>query len=286
MSALAEQHRALTALLGAHGAALATKGIGDVPALRAAICADLARLRQGARLLATHEGERILGEICAGQPALSDLLRAYVAKAQLDHVGFEVCEPLDLIEAGLRPWTGPGEPPPGPWRALRVQRVLRFPASRAYMARAACAIEIMRLWVEWEGQPLLLELFDAHRPPRLRRGGRTAGPSAAGAGDPFDGDAVFHYAFALPDADDVRALHGELLALSRRGAGFTVPFKEAVENDGDGSVYTRLIHRSSRLELELVAQRPPALAPAASAPDGARPPSPLGERPPPPPRLP
>jgi len=198
-------------------------------------------------------------------PSIIDRLK----EESIDHLGFEIHEPLDLVLHGLNHWMEKTRSTF--YCSLEIQKTLRFPASQAFQKRVGGYTEIMRLWVQLNQRTLLLELFDIHRPvdsflsselpKQLVHRDFNCLVTQTDAFvqenqkvEPlFEGDSIWHYAFQVKTPQDVIALHSDLEKLVDEDPIYILPYDAPVQNLGDGSFHTKIINQSSDLEIEFVA---------------------------------
>jgi len=209
----------------------------------------------------------LLQSFFEGHDGLLQLLLPAVNLQKLFHVGLEIYEPMDLVVDGFEHWSCRFEQLLGV--DIQVLRSLRFPASAAFQKRVRASAEIMRIWMGVEGQELMLELFDIHRPaPQLpsRVPGqfsvsdlrtRLVAPGLAPDHDQilqryFGGDSIWHYAIAVQERQTVTMLQVAFEQLASQNSSFRLAYPACVYNPHDGSYHTKIIHQHQRLELEFV----------------------------------
>ncbi len=209
----------------------------------------------------------LLQRFFEGHDGLLQLLLPTVNLQKLFHVGLEIYEPMDLVVEGFEHWSRRFEQLLGV--DIQVVRLLRFPASAAFQKRVKASAEIMRIWMGVEGQELMLELFDIHRPvlqlPSRVPGqfsvsdlrARLVAPGLAPDHDQilqrhFGGDAIWHYAIAVHERQAVTKLQAAFEQLAGQNSTFRLAYPACVYNPHDGSYHTKIIHQHQRLELEFV----------------------------------
>lgn len=261
-------HQSYEALLHAHRDSLARKNVWTKQRLLEIIKLDLDKLTHALLEVKARQASVVLHTFFAGQNPLLPPMTGCLQEDAIDHLGFEIHEPLDLVLQGMDHWIAKTR------CALRcelqIRKVVRFPASAAFQQRVGATTEIMRIWIQVEGRTLMLELFDIQRPvdgfladgaPRLthrnfdclvtRR--EIAAEDTRRAARLFSRDAIWHYAFLVRSTDDVMQLHTDLQALAARDITYLLPYATPVQNRGDGSFHTKIINRQLAQELEFVA---------------------------------
>jgi len=256
------------ALLDRHAALLASKNVRTKQRLLEIIKLDLDKLTYALLALKTEQADVVLRTFFAGQDKHLAAILATLARETIDHLGFEIHEPLDLVLQGLDHWMAKTRRTLG--CALHISQVLRFPASAAFQQRVGAPTEIMRLWMQVEGRTLKLELFDIQRPvdgflttgaPRLAHRNFdcliTSSKGAAVDGGRlarlFSTDPIWHYAFWVRTPADIVQLHTALQALTATDPAYRLPYAAPVQNRGDGSFHTKIINQRLAQEVEFVA---------------------------------
>jgi len=260
-------------LLRSHTVLLARKNIHSKLELFRIIRLDLDKLTHALTELKSKPAVDVLQDFF-GESADCHAIGRRLTGSEIGHVGFEIHEPLSLVLHGLRHWIEQSQRLVG--ANMQIRDCMRFPASLAFQKRVAAPAEIMRLWLDVEGQVLMLELFDIHRPvdpvmaespkPTHRNFHALFRPEATAASHPrrlsalFAGDEIWHYAFHVAQPEDVRELHAELQRLAAVHSGYFLPYAEPVHNEHDRSFHTKIVRHASvkpdsvRLELEFVTQ--------------------------------
>jgi hypothetical protein len=259
-------------LLLTHSELLQRKNVRSKQRLLQIIKLDLNKLTQALLEVKERRAWPILTHFFAGHKTLLSAIAGRLEQNVIDHIGFEIHEPLDLVLHGLEHWLTKTR------RTfqcrLAIQDFLCFPASTAFQQRVGGYTEIMRLWVQVNGQTLMLELFDIHRPvDEFLAGGRPQplrhrnfdclvtptgikDKDIAQAESLFQGDEIWHYAFRVRSFADVWQLHEELQTLAVGDPTYRLPYAAPVHNAGDGSLHTKIIHQAADLELEFIALSP------------------------------
>lgn len=260
-------------LLRVHSEPLQRKNICSKQDLIQVIKLDLDKLTHG--LVELHD------------TAASDILQDFFADSAMDvadvdrrlqqpyinHVGFEIFEPLDLTVFGIRHWIELSKATLG--ANIKIQTSLRFPASAAFQQRVGAYTEILRIGLRVNERMLMLELFDISRPlDEVLRAGRHnpthrnfhglfsdehAPPGhRQRLAQLFASDRIWHYAFHVGHPADVSALHTQLQTLAAADTAFTVPYEQPIHNKHDQSFHTKVISHATatraRMEIEFVTQ--------------------------------
>lgn len=272
-----------------HDQVLASKGIGGKQSLLRVVRRDFTRIRHALLEVSSRTPESLLRSFFADEPLIRTAVAQEAHQGAINHLGFEVHEPLDLILYGFEHWIGRGRERLGLDVALVSSQ--RFVASAELQRRVNAFCEILRLKLKVEGRELLLELFDIHRPmPRLecercrhsevcsareaeeptfsafllQQDDQTPGPWCQlidrMVGDTlrpvFRHDPIWHYALEVEAEDQVHRVHDLFRTLASRSAIYVMPYSNVVVNPRDRSVHTKIVNRRIHLELELVAHTP------------------------------
>jgi hypothetical protein len=199
-------------------------------------------------------------------PALLAMLPE-LEKQPIYHLGFEVNQPMDLILYSFDYWIrkfnhhfSDGK------ERFRIVKLLRFPASIEFQKRVNAYVEIMRIWIELDHKEKMLELFDIYHPvsPLTASGKREIIVQTLPNESRTDyneaiarllsGDTIWHYAIYLDHPLKVEKLHASFRQLAEDRAEYELPFLSLVNNKHDGSLYTKIINRKKRMELEFVTE--------------------------------
>jgi len=240
-------------LLNAHQDMLDVKNIRTEEELARIVQADLDKIVWAVSELKNMTAPQLLTEFFGED----EIFLPGVGNRALNHIGFEICEPLDLLlyDFGRRF----GNP------RTKIWKMLRFPASPQFQERAGAYVEIMRIWLKINACELMLELFDMHRPIDVS----VLAPPSGGVLDSHDlsgpadrrfpasllaHDEIWHYAVYVDRTEYVSELHECLRSLARENSGYVLPFPTIVHNRHDGSFYTKIINSEKRLELEFVTE--------------------------------
>jgi hypothetical protein len=189
-------------------------------------------------------------------------LIADVDKHQLSHVGFEICEPLDVVIANLPTWltqlsTLFSKP-------VTLKKQLRFTASQAFQQRVNAFVEIFCIWLQIGEHGLMLELFDIGRPiAKVLPSGENAlylnnankldaQQHAAAMQYLFQNDTIWHYSISVANRAAVLQLHEDFKQLATQQPQYKLAYPAPIQNQYDGSFHTKLINLTRHLELEFV----------------------------------
>ncbi len=261
-------HQRYELLLETYRDLLAQKNVRTKQRLLEIIKLDLEKLTHALLEVKAQRAQVVLGHFFAKQSQLLPQITAALVEDSIYHLGFEIHEPLDLVLHGMDHWISKTR------RThqcdLAISDLLRFPASPQFQERVAAYTEIMRIWIVVDGQRLMLELFDIHRPvdlfldagkPKLTHRNFNCLVTRSGlvAEDRqratllFNSDPIWHYAFHIQQIEDVMQLHHDLQAVATEDPNYRLPYDAPVHNPGDGSFHTKIIHQLSGQELEFVA---------------------------------
>lgn len=262
-----------THLLKAHAPALQTKQVTDEQALRAIICIDFERILHALVEVKQTSAHEIVREFFTEHAGSIPTAIEHVAVPGLYHVGFEIYEPMDLVLQGFEYWIARLNQRLG--MRVEVSNFLRFPASQAFQQRVNAYVEIMRIWVRVDGQTLMLELFDIHhpvvaalpvqddplylyhvQPEALLRHGQVSPRHRQAMNYLYQNDSIWHYAVYVKSRQQVLQLHEYFQSLVRHAPEYRLPFSAIVQNQHDGSFYTKLINTQRKLEIEFVTHQP------------------------------
>lgn len=261
--------QAYAGLLQTHGELLARKNVHSKQRLLQIIKLDLDKLTHALLEVRSGSARPVLNGFFADHAAILPPILARLAGETIDHLGFEIHEPLDLVLQGLNHWLTKTRR--SFQCSLEIQDFLRFPASHPFQKRVGGYTEIMRIWIRVQERTLMLELFDIYRPvDDFFADGRpkalthrnfdclvthpdTTGSAAHNVESLFLGDAIWHYAFRVRRFEDVIFLHEKLQALAAQDPIYHLPYDGPVRNLGDGSLHTKIVNRASGLEVEFVA---------------------------------
>ena len=240
-----------------HSHVLGRKGLIDDTALWAAIDHDRVVALAAARMLLTGVPTRsLLGEFFADRADIHGEVVAVAEEEFVNHIGFQVREPLDIWLEGLTHWA--------PRFDFDVIGAKRFTASEAFREQVAAFAEIMQIWLCHDGSTVELELFDIHRPNPVGSGrlghlhGDDGSRALLAAATPevlrsvLADDDIWHFGVLIMSEAAVERLHDRFLALVRDDARFCLRTERTVANSWHGSVHTKLTNLELDTEVEFL----------------------------------
>ncbi len=259
-------------LFSLHRQSLAAKTILTPEALLKAIRIDFEKILFALLEVRNKTCPQLLHDFFGSDTqAVLDILPA-LKERSIYHLGFEVNQPMDLILYSFDYWINKFNAHfSATQERLRAVKRQRFPASREFQRRVKAYVEILRIWIELDGQVQMLELFDIHhgaavtldryeadglrmqnaRPQSLAE---TRTDYQGAVARLLAGDAIWHYAVYVDQPEEVARLHSHFQALSGRDSAYELPFSALVNNTHDGSLYTKIINRARNMELEFVTE--------------------------------
>ena len=158
-----------------------------------------------ARDLRARRPDDLLDHFLAGHAALRAEVDAFADEDIVNHLGFQIREPLDMWLEGLRRWA--------PRVDVAVVGTKRFTSSATFQTRVGAFAEMAQIWLDIAGQVVELELFDIHHTvqpaPGLFdrvRAGRTTRQLIAEVGSDellalIDDDDIWHYGIRVASGD-------------------------------------------------------------------------------------
>ena len=241
-----------------HSYVLGCKGLGSEEELRDAINHDrIVASSSASTLFGGLTSRSVVGDLFADQLAMRDDVISVVDEAAVNHLGFQIHEPLDVWLEGLALWA--------PHLECEVVGVKRFTASEAFRARAGCFVEMAQVWLRRDDVVIELELFDIHRPNPTIPSLEGITPSdgtwmALSAASPvlrsvLKGDDIWHYGVRIANEAAVEQLHERFLALVDRDRRFRLRTEQTVANPWHGSVHTKLTNLELDTEIEFLTYR-------------------------------
>jgi hypothetical protein len=224
-----------------HSYVLARKGITDDHTLRAAIRHDrVVALAVARTLLAGLNTRALLREFFLDRADVLDDVVAVADEDLVNHIGFQVREPLDIFLEGVARWA--------PRLDLDVVGAKRFTASEAFREQVGAFAEMAQIWLRRDDLTVELELFDVHRPnPR-----GTAARQPDGLRSLLADDDIWHYGVRITNEAAVEALHERFLLVTRDDARFRLRRDQPIANPWHGSIHTKLINVELELEVEFL----------------------------------
>jgi hypothetical protein len=240
-----------------HAHVLGCKAVADPAALRAAIQHDRVVALAAARTLLSGLTTRVLLlDFFADHRDLHDDIVAVADERLVNHIGFQIREPLDVWLEGLAQWV--------PRLELEVVGVKRFTASSAFRVQVGAFAEMAQIWIRQDVMTVELELFDIHRPNPARTGqlghlgsiNDTRALLAAALPDVLRSvvadDEIWHYGVRITTADAVEQLHERFRLLVRQDQRFRLRSERTIANAWHGSVHTKLINLELDTEIEFL----------------------------------
>jgi hypothetical protein len=224
-----------------HSYVLARKGITDDDALRAAIRDDrVVALAVARALLSSLSTRALLGEFFLDRADVLDDVVAVADEDLVNHIGFQVREPLDIFREGVALWA--------PRLDLDVVGAKRFTASEAFREQVGAFAEMAQIWLRRDDLTVELELFDFHRPnPR-----GTAARQPDGLRSLLADDDIWQYGVRITNEAAVEALHERFLLVTRDDARFRLRRDQPIANPWHGSIHTKLMNVELELEVEFL----------------------------------
>lgn len=229
-------------LIKKHQRVLVRKGCHNPKALIYSIRCDLINCVQAAIEVVSLDAADVINNFFCGVSDIHKSIAASCEFSSIEHVGFEVMEPMDLVVEGVQHWVETinlniAEP-------IIISRISRFSASEEFQRRVGGYAEIMRVWLEFYGVTLFLELFDIYRQPALQS------QSHEYSGRQFN---IRHYAFSVKNKETVDRIHRMLQDTAQaHGNIIEMPYAKTIFNSGDNSYNTKAINRLNGCELEFV----------------------------------
>ena len=227
-----------------HSYVLDRKGITNDAALREAIDHDRAVALAATRtLLAGFTTRVLLQDFFADRTDVPDVVLLVADEDLVNHIGFQVREPLDVFLEGLAHWAARLD--------LDVVGTKRFTASEAFRERVGAFAEMAQIWLRLDDATVELELFDIHRPNPVR-GGRHESTTPDVLRSLLADDDIWHYGVRISDEAAVEGLHERFRLLTRDDARFRLRTEQTVANPWHGSVHTKLINLELETEVEFL----------------------------------
>lgn len=226
---------------------LQIKEIGDERTLAQAIEFDFKKAFYALTEIQSVDVNQILKNFFLDATIMPELL---VQPLGLNHIGFECCQPLDVVLKNLPNWLEKFSL--GFQESVILKKSLRFSASKAFQQRVNAKVEILCLWIQIKEKLLMLELFDiAHPITNLLQNNVGEFASQQAAMDAFfSGDNIWHYSVNVGEQEQVESLHQELQTLCERNSDYKLAYEAPIQNQYDGSFHTKLINLKCHLELE------------------------------------
>jgi hypothetical protein len=200
--------------------------------------------------------DALLDHFFAGHAAHRAEVGAAVDEDIVNHLGFQIREPMDMWLEGLMRWA--------PRLDVAVVGTKRFTSSGAFQARVGAFAEMAQIWLVMGGQVVELELFDIHRAcqpdPRLfdrvRAGRNTRRLIAECRTDELVAlvadDDIWHYGIRVASGVDVTRLHERFRGLTAADPKYRLRADDVVSNRWHGSMHTKLANRDAGVEIEFL----------------------------------
>lgn len=239
-----------------HAYVLARKGCRTDDDALDAIAFDRVVAVAAARELYGRSPGELLDRFFDGHAALRADIDAVADEDIVNHLGFQIREPMDMWLEGLARWA--------PRLDIAVVGTKRFTSSATFQARVGAFAEMAQIWLDMGGQVVELELFDIHHAsqpdPRLFdrvRAGRTTRRLMAECGSDellalVAGDDIWHYGIRVASGVEVTSLHEQFRVLTSTDPDFRLRSADVVSNRWHGSMHTKLANREAGLEIEFL----------------------------------
>ena len=239
-----------------HAYVLDRKGCRTDDNVLDAIAFDRVVAIAAARDLCVRRPDALLDHFFAGHAAHRAEVAAVVDEDRVNHLGFQIREPLDLWFEGLTRWA--------PRLEVTVVGTKRFTSSATFQERVGAFAEMAQVWLDVGGQVVELELFDIHRASqhdpqlfdRVRAGRSTRQLIAECRTDELIAlvadDDIWHYGIHVASDGDVERLHRRFQVLAAADRNYRLRSDDVVSNRWHGSVHTKLINRDAGVEIEFL----------------------------------
>lgn len=238
----------LTELLNKHQNALQAKAIHEEKTLAQVLEFDFKKALHALIEIQSVDVDQILKNFFSDAASMPALLSQ--SHYGLNHIGFESCQPLDVVLENLPNWLEKFSL--AFEKSVTLKKSLRFSASQAFQQRVNASVEILCLWFQVGEKLLMLELFDIARPITalvLSDNDELMNQQAAMA-YLFSSDNIWHYSINVGQPEQVETLHHELQTLCEQNACYKLAYPAPIQNQYDGSFHTKLINLKCHLELE------------------------------------
>lgn len=257
----AMQQVSVADLLTIHAGALAAKQINSGDDLLTALCCDFEKVLHALLEMQSVNVDQVLEDFFSDHPESVPDILSNITDHELNHVGFEICEPLDIVEAVLENWLTQLSLVLG--KSVTLKRELRFPASDAFRQRVGAVTDILCLWLTVDEQVVMLELFDiAHSVTAVLPSGDNPLMRVQTQTDLmrhrlamnylFHNDKIWHYSINVATRTIVLQLHEVFAALMIEQKHYKLAYPAPIQNQYDQSFHTKIINSIRGLELEFV----------------------------------
>ncbi len=248
-------------LLNTYSSLLNTKQIDNEQALSEVLSCDFEKVFHALVEIQSVDANQVLENFFSDCSISIPPILVNNCSYKLSHVGFEICEPLDIVMENLPLWIEKLSSIFS--KTVTLKKELRFSASVAFQKRVNATVEILCLWLQIDEQLLMLELFDiAHPITHLLPSGQTLlNPFDANKNEPhqalamryfFQNDSIWHYSISVGNKEVVQQLHEEFTILTTQQPHYKLAYPTPIQNHYDGSFHTKLIDVTQHLELEFV----------------------------------
>jgi hypothetical protein len=240
-----------------HAYVLDRKGSRNDDDVLDAIASDRLVAVAGARDLCVRRPGELLDHFFDGHDELRAEVDALADEDIVNHLGFQIHEPLDMWLEGLARWA--------PRLDVTVVGTKRFTSSAAFQTRVGAFAEMAQIWLDVGGRVVELELFDIHRAfradrellDRVRAGRDTRQLIAECGSDELlallnDVDDIWHYGIRVASGVDVSRLHQRFQVLVEADPNYRLRSSDVVANRWHGSMHTKLASRDASLEIEFL----------------------------------
>jgi len=229
-------------LLALYHKQLNVKGITSEDTLNQIITIDREKIIYAINELHYKSTQKIITDFFSSTPEDVIDIMGEISHPYLYHIGMEINCPLELALYGFKQQIAYFNQQLED--NLEITRVLIFPASPAFQHRVNAYTDVMRIWIKMSHGNYMLEFFDIHRSLRL--------PELTLKHKKDVRDSIWHYAFYIEQANQVRQLHQYCQHLTQKNAHYKLPFESVINNIHDGSVLTKIINCQKELEIEFV----------------------------------
>ncbi|MCK5898597.1 MAG: hypothetical protein KAG06_05955 [Methylococcales bacterium] len=221
---------------------LGVKNIHNESSLDKIIAIDREKVLQALDELQHKSTKDLANDFFNGDPKHVKNVLAEISHPFLYHIGMEINCPLEIALYGFKQDVAYFNEHLND--SLEVTRVLIFSASDAFQNRVNAYTGVMRIWLKMRHGEYMLELFDIHRSIDLDKLIAQHQQSIY--------DDIWHYAMYINYADQVKWLHEYCQIIVEKNPTYELPFKSVINNKNDGSVLTKIINRSKKIEIEFV----------------------------------
>ncbi len=232
----------MTHLLNLYSDQLNIKGINNTDKLNQIINIDREKIIYAFNELHYKTTNDVINDFFSSTPETIIDIMEEISHPYLYHIGMEINCPLEIALYGFKQQVDYFNQQLDD--KLEITRVLIFPASQAFQHRVNAYTEVMRIWITMSHGEYMLELFDIHRPIAI--------PELIINHAKEIRDDIWHYAFYIEHANQVKQLHQYCQALTQKNSHYLLPFDAVINNKHDGSVLTKIINLQKKLEIEFV----------------------------------